>query len=275
MLNIGGRAHDFGKGSISEVAEIISSKNINAIQLALKKSINGFRGESGEITSGFANDIRIQLLKKNIRIAVLGCYINMGHPDSNEMKKNLEYFKEHIKYARDFGCSIIGTETGSLNGDYSFNVNNHGEEAFNIFIKNLAVLVEEAEKFGTIICIEGVTKHIINSPGRIKRTIDSIKSNNLQIIFDPVNLLDENNYIEQEKIVDQSFDLFGEKIAIVHSKDFVIENGKMKTVCTGQGLFNYEHLIKIVKDKKPNIDILLENSIPNKVKESIDFLNKI
>jgi len=51
--------------------------------------------------------------------------------------------------------------------------------------------------------------------------------------------------------------------------------GKMKTVCTGQGLFNYEHLIKIVKDKKPNIDILLENSIPNKVKESIDFLNKI
>lgn len=272
MLNIGVRTHDFAKGSIEEIANIISEKGFGSIQLALKKSIEGFEGKKGEITAGFANNIRKKLDKKDIRIAVLGCYINMGHKGL-EMGKLSDYFKEHIKYARDFGCTIIGTETGSLNGDYSFNEGNHSEEALEHFIENLKPLVEEAEKFGVIVGIEAVTKHIVNTPERMKYVLDKINSNNLQVIFDPVNLLDENNYENQEKIVDKSFELFGDKIAIIHSKDFVIESGKIKTVYTGKGLFNYKHLIKKLKIEKPNIDILLENAIPEKSLEIVEFLN--
>ena len=107
----------------------------------------------------------------------------------------------------------------------------------------------------------------------MKYVLDKINSNNLQVIFDPVNLLDENNYENQEKIVGKSFKLFGDKIAIIHSKDFVIESGKIKTVYTGKGVFNYKHLIKKLKIEKPNIDILLENAIPEKSLEIVEFLN--
>ena len=275
MLNIGARTHDFANGTIDEIARIISEKNFNSIQLALKKSIKGFKGIKGEISPGFANNIRLNLEKKHIRIAVLGCYINMGHPDKEEMEKLSYYFKEHIRYARDFGCSIVGTETGSLNADYSFNQANHGQEALEHFINNLRPLVEEAEKFGVVVAIEAVTKHIVNNPERMKEVLDRIKSNNLQVIFDPVNLLDENNYENQEEIVDKAFELFGDRIAIIHSKDFIVENEKIKTVYTGQGLFNYKHLIKKLKEGKPNIDILLENAVPEKSQEIVDYLNNI
>jgi sugar phosphate isomerase/epimerase len=51
-------------------------------------------------------------------------------------------------FARDFGCSVVGTETGSLNSDFSFHPGNRGEEAFQVVVAGVRELVEEAERFG-------------------------------------------------------------------------------------------------------------------------------
>ncbi|GAA3329134.1 hypothetical protein GCM10020331_075940 [Ectobacillus funiculus] len=82
----------------------------------------------------------------NIQIAVLGCYINMIHPDQDERRKALERFKEHIRYARDFGCSIVGTETGNVNADIVYTVENFKEEPFQQVVSSVRELVNEAEK---------------------------------------------------------------------------------------------------------------------------------
>ena len=70
------------------------------------------------------------------------------------------------------------------------------EEALEIFIKNLRPVVEYAEKLGVIVAIEPVCRHIVNNAKRARKVLDAIDSPNLQIIFDPVNLLDESNYQE-------------------------------------------------------------------------------
>lgn len=275
MLNLGVRAHDFGQDNLAVVADDISNKGFTSIQLALAKSIAGFDKSASVITPGFAHSVRQTLSKRDIRVAVLGCYINMTHPEKKVMDSLLSYFKAHLRCSRDFGISIVGTETGSVNADYSFNKDSHGEAAFNTFVANLSELVEEAENFSTVVCIEGVSTHVINTPERIKRVLDAIQSNNLQVIFDPVNLINEENYREQQKIIDTSFDLFGDRISVVHSKDFIIEHGAMTTVETGKGLLDYPHLVKILKHHKPNIDVLFENAVPASVHESVHFLNKI
>ena len=86
--------------------------------------------------------------------------------------------------------------------------------------------------------IEGVAKHVINTPERMKRVLDEVKSNNLQVIFDPVNLINENNYDRQDELVRKSFELFGDRIVAIHAKDFVYENGEIKLASIGQGQFN-------------------------------------
>ena len=163
-----------------------------------------------------------------VQIAVLGCYVNPIHPDPMTRKSLLGLFKEHLRYARDFGNGLVALETGSVNADYSPHPENHGETAFQQSLASIAELVAEAEKFGVIVGIEAVTSHVVSTPQKMRRMLDTVASNNLQVVFDPVNLLSLENHHEQERVIGESLELFGDRIAIIHAKDFVVENGQFK-----------------------------------------------
>jgi L-ribulose-5-phosphate 3-epimerase len=271
---IGVIAHDFGKLPVEELAKKIQDKKISYIQLALSKAIAGIDDPAGILNPGLASNIRDVLYKRDIKISVLGCYLNYIHPDLEQRKNNINVFKEHIRFARDFGCSVVGTETGSVNADYSFNIENQGEKAFQMLYDSLKELVEEAEKFGVFVGIEGVTSHVISTPERMKLMIDKIDSNNLQVMFDPVNLLSIENYQNQDRVIKKSFDLFGDKIAIIHAKDFIIQDGELKEVAPGKGMLNYKLLCELIKKRKPYIEILMEETEESTMAESIDYIEK-
>lgn len=278
-MNLGVRAHDIGKTSLenfNSFSEKIASYGFKCIQLALHKAIEGLKLEPGYLNPGIANYIKKTLERYNIYIAVLGCYINPVHPDEKEREKHLNCFIDHIKFARDFGCSIIGTETGSVNPDCSYNPATYTDEVFNTFIKSISHLVEVAENFGVFVAIEAVANtHTIDSPEKMKKVLDAIKSNNLQVIFDPVNMLDDRELDKQDDMLKKSFDLLGEKIVAVHVKDFIIENGKRKRVPAGKGLFNFELFFKLLKQTKPYISMLLEDNKPETFKDAISFVYSI
>ncbi len=214
------------------------------------------------MTPGMAEYIKRTLNKHDINISILGCYINLANPDDDELNELLDTFKEHIRFAKYLGCNMVGTETGALNREYVYTEKNNTEEAFQRSLNSIKILVAEAEKFGVIVGIEGVTKHVMNTPERIKRVLDNVKSNNLQVIFDPINFIDESNYDKQDEIIKKSFELFGDRIVMIHAKDFIYEDGKVKQVSIGEGQFNYPLLLSLIKEKKPYIDIILEDTVP-------------
>jgi sugar phosphate isomerase/epimerase len=108
----------------------------------------------------------------------------------------------------------------------------------------------------------------------MRRVLDTIKSNNLQVIFDPVNLLSIENYKDQDRIIAESFDLFGDRIAVIHAKDFRIEDGKMKQVRAGQGSLNHKLVMSWLAKHKPGISILLEEASEATAEECIAFLSR-
>ena len=169
-------------------------------------------------------------------------FLNKGVLCLFTVQRQLEHVKEHLRFARDFGCSIVGTETGTVTPDFSYHPDTHSAKGFKLILKSVAELVGEAEKFGVFVGIEGVTKHSVSTPEKMARVIETIKSNNLQVILDPCNFISEDNYERQEEIIKQSFDLFGDRIQILHAKDFIIENRKKKIVLIGEGLLNYEEI---------------------------------
>ena len=256
---LGGRAHDFGKLPVEELASKISKQGYSYIQLALGKAIDGIDSSLGKLSPGMANYIRDTFQKENVQIVILGCYINLIHPDINERKKHLERFKEHIRFARDFGCNIVGTETGSLKVGNSCDYDNESEAAFKTFIESLRELVNEAEKFGVIVAIEGGKNEVVTTPQRMRRVLDLIPSNNLQVIYDPTNYLSIDNFKDQDRIIKEAFELFGHKMVVVHAKDFVVQSGKISVVAAGKGNLNYELVLKLLKERKPFINILLED----------------
>lgn len=274
-INLGIRAHDIEASSLEELVEVVSEKGFSCVQLALNKSFKDFNTQFGSFSPGFAKSIGNAFKQKNIQISVLGCYINMIHSNRNVRKKELERFKEHIRFARDFGCSIVGTETGSVKATMGYSEDNFREEAFLDVVESVRELVTEAERFGVMVGIEGGVNHPIYSPKVMKRLLDSTNSNNVQVIFDPVNYLTIDNYLKQEAVFHEAMNLFGERIVILHAKDFVIENNGVKTVPVGKGLLNYQALFALLKEKKPFINVLMESTKEPYIDESMKFLKKV
>ncbi|MBD8067811.1 sugar phosphate isomerase/epimerase family protein [Bacillus sp. PS06] len=272
-MNIGIRGHDIEKLPLEELVEVIANKGLKGVQLALAKSFD-FNTDNGSLSPGMAHYIGSAFRDKNIQIAVLGCYINMIHPDMDERRKALDRFKEHVRYARDFGCSIVGTETGNVNAEISYTEENFKEEPFLEVVESVRELVQEAEKFGVIVGVEAGVNHPIYSSKVMRRLLDTIDSNNLQVILDPVNLLTAETYKNQDEIIQEAFELLGDRLAILHAKDFIIEDGKLKFAPVGKGLLNYDLVMKLLKEKKPFINILMEDTQEPYIDGSMDYLKE-
>lgn len=274
-LNLGIRAHDINYHTAQEIADEVANKGLTAIQLALQKSFKQPSSEKGTLTPGFAKCINKTFSNKQIDIAVLGCYINMIHPNQEDRKKALDRFKEHICFARDFNCSIVGTETGNVHAKMGYTTDNFTEKPFLAVVDSVKELVKEAEKFGVIVGIEGGVNHPVYTPELMKELVDRVDSNNLQVIYDPANYITVANYKQQEKLFQTAVNLFGDRIVIIHAKDFIVESNQIKMVPVGQGILDYHQIFTWIKSSKPGIHVLLENTKEPYIDESISYLQRI
>jgi sugar phosphate isomerase/epimerase len=274
-LRIGVRAHDFGCRPAGALAEKIAAKHMVCAQLAPGKAIAGLILKPGVLNPGLACEIGSAFHKHGVQIAVLGCYVNPIHPDPTTRKSLLELFKEHLRYARDFGNGLVALETGSVSADYLPHPENHGETAFQQSLASIAELVAEAERFGVIVGIEAVASHVVSTPRKMRRMLDAVASNNLQVVFDPVNLLSLDNHHEQERVIGESLELFGDRIAVIHAKDFVVEDGRFKSVSAGRGKLRHDLVMEFAVRRKPGISILLEDTNEQTAGESRQFLRQV
>lgn len=256
----GVRAHDFGKMPLEDLAQTIADNGFTSIQLALAKALPQIDSSLGRLNPGMANYIGETFHRHGIQIAVLGCYINPVHPNPDMRKQSLARFKEHLRFARDFGCSVVATETGSVNADCSFHPDNSTDRMLYALIDSVRELVETAEKFGVLACVEGVTQHIMNTPKRINQVIESVGTSNLQVLFDPANITPATAPESCEDLVDESLELFGNRIQILHAKDFIVENGIKKAVPFGQGCLPWDSIMPKILKRKPYINILIEDN---------------
>ncbi|MDR1099753.1 MAG: sugar phosphate isomerase/epimerase [Treponema sp.] len=278
MPQIGLRAHDYGKNvTPEELAHILAEFKPASIQLALPKSFAN-APKPGGLSPGYARRVRQILDKQGIAVAVLGCYINPVHPDPEVREKQIRTFEELLRFARDFGCAMVGTETGSCNGDCSYHPDTEKPATFDLLCRSLERLIRTAEKCGSIVAIEAVAdQHTVSSIEKMKQVLRRLASPALKVIYDPVNLIPNAGLVESQKdFFTRAFDSFGDEIAAIHAKDFRMEGGKKDgALPAGTGEIDYPALMKIIAERKPDIDILLENSSPATGKQAMDFLRKL
>lgn len=270
-MQLGIRLHDIEKGTIEHRLSVAHEQGFACGHLALSKMISEYSVDNSALTPGFAMYLKRLFAKNELDIAVLGCYLNLGNPNADSIQKSTEKYMAHIRFASLLGVGVVGTETGAVNEKYATEDANFTEEALEIFIKNLRPIVEYAEKMGVIVAIEPVCRHIVCNPKRARKVLDAIGSPNLQIIFDPVNLIEIWNYEQREEIFAEAIELLGKDIAVVHIKDFIIEDGKMISVAAGTGMMDYTQIVKFIKAQKPYIHVTLENTVPENAVEARKF----
>ncbi len=276
-INWGLRAHDLGPAELDELARRIRSKGFTHIHLAPGKAIEGFSPAAGRLTPGVGQIIKNGFGKHGISVSILGCYINPVHPDPAARAREVAKFVEHLTYVRDFGCSLVGTETGSPMPDNSFSPDIYSEECFQTFMESLQTMVDAAEKVGSIVAIEGVAdRHTIHNHERMMRALEMIPSPNLKVIYDPVNFLPSSRVNDSDRLMEEAFELFGDRICAVHAKDFRFEDGQVNgTYPAGQGEFNFPLLVELINRYKPMVQVTLENNSPETIDDTIKFLKSV
>ena len=273
-MQIGIRFHDTKELPLAERIYAVKEQGFSCVHLALSKSIRENSVRNSALTPGYAMHLRRLFADAGVDIAVLGCYMNLATPNENDLTETLKRYQTHIRFASLLGAGVVGTETGAPNESYVYEEACHSQKALDYFIKNLAKVVEYAEKMGVIVAIEPVYRHIVFNAKRAREVLDTIQSPNLQIILDPVNLLDTCNYRKHEDIIKEAIDVLGEDVAVIHIKDFQMTAKGLISVAAGTGEMNYDDLMTFIKKDKPYIHATLEDTLPENAVAAREFVQQ-
>lgn len=261
-MQLGIELHDTKKLPIEERAAQVHQLGFTCVHLTISKDMDEFPATDEALTPGLAMYIKNIFAKNQVDIAVLDCHLNLADPDKKQLEETMHRYMAHIRFASWLGCGVVSTETGAPNETDAFIPEYHTEEALHTFIKNLRPIVKYAQKMGVVVAIEPVYRHVVCDAMRARRMLDEIDSPNLQIIFDPVNLLDISNYGDRQALIAEAIELLGPDIAVIHLKDCAVRDGKLLSMGCGLGEMDYKPILKFIKEHKPYIHTILEDTRP-------------
>ncbi len=280
-MQLGIRLHDIHAKlgpefqTMEKRAQTAREEGFTCVHLAYSKVIKGYTFDDCALTEGLAKYTKRVFEGQGLDVAVLGCYLNLAHPDPDKLKEIQSRYYGHLRVASLLGAGVVGTETGAPNAQYKMDANTHSEEALETFIRGLAPVVERAEKYGVTMAIEPVWKHIVYSPDRAVKVLEAIGSPNLRIIFDPVNLLYPGNLDDRGKVIGEAMEKLCDRIAVVHLKDCVPDGDDLKSIAAGTGVMDYTEILKFIKARKPYIHTTLENTTDENAVSSRMYLQEM
>ena len=273
--NIGIRLHDTVPGTLEQRAQAALKQGFSCVHLALGKVLDPSLLEPEKATPGLG--VYVKRALNGLDVAVLGCYLNLAHPDEAVYRRTVLQYTAHLRLARFMDAGVVGTETGNPNAGYTYDPeNSHSVEALELFIRRVKPVVEAAEKLGTLLAIEPVCTHIVSDARRARRVLDAVASPNLQIILDPVNLLHPDNLFRREEVIGEAIELLGRDTAVIHLKDYINEGqGGIRSLAAGLGEMDYTAVLRFALQHKPTIQMTLEDTLPDNARAAREHIVRL
>ena len=254
------RPHDIGKDmTADELGKKIHALGFDGVQLAVAKAIKGQNGEPDTLTKEVIQDIRKGFNDNEVEIPVLGAYFNPVHSNKQKVAAGQAKFADHLRKASLFGAKYVASETGSYNDEpWTYNPKNQTEEAFQTVLSVFAPLADAAKESGSYLTPEGAWHHCMFCPKQMNRLIKELDNGYVRTTVDVFNYLYIGNYEERFNILHECFDLFGDKIAIFHIKDFVPAKDHLEEVGLGKGIMGWDKMLPEIRREVPNAILVFE-----------------
>ena len=275
---IGFRAHDLGTfTSLSDLAKFAASfQKPTVIHLALHKVLKGKERPVEEYDSSYVQEIHDTLTREGVSLSMIGSYFNPIHPDPEIRQAQINRYIINLKYTKQFGCRIVGTETGSHNPDITYDMATYEPENFDLCLKTIDQLVNAAETYDALACIEPVSHHhTISTVERALKVSETFKSEHFGFIYDPVNLVPYTGIPEsdgsvrerpsdeaQERFFRSAFDAWGSRIKTIHIKDYrlnPVDGTKIGNLMAGTGVINWKLFFRLMDEYRIQVPMSMEN----------------
>lgn len=267
---IGTRNHDYGRYSIEELPKMIREKGFDSAQLVLPKAFTEISSYE-EATDEILQKIKESFDREQIRIGVLGCYMDFGNPDEKVRKKAVDTFKRVLRYGKILEAETVGTETAFPR---------LSEEEKKIWyphmVDSLEQIVEEAEKVQQKIGLEPVHWHPLDSVEVTEKVFKKFNSEYLKMIFDPVNLLKFKPDVNQKPYLKEWIDRLGNEIAVLHTKNFTRdEKGEYCPSSLEEGIIDYTWIFEWLRKNRPDVVIIREEIQPKNSEKDVKYIKDL
>ncbi len=274
MMKLFIRAHDLGVKGEENIVNRLDELGLEGVQLVAYKCLDDVPYTPGAITAERAEKFRGAMERAGKTVPLIGAYFNPVHPDEQKITKGVAVFKDYLALAKNFGGSIVGSETGSYNGDkWTYHPQNRTEQALERVIRTFAGLCEYAEECGVNVGMEGAFGHVCWNPATLQRAVKTIGAPNIRIIFDLYNYLDGSNIDRMYDILEEGLQTFGDRICVFHIKDCTInEDGSLKQCGVGKGIFDYDRILTEIKKVCPDANLVFEGTVGEDIAPAVKHL---
>ncbi len=270
------RAHDLGAKGEENIIKKLDEFGLDGVQLVTYKCLDGITYTPGSMTKSRAEQFRKAFEKAGKTVPLIGAYFNPVHPDENKIKNGIAVFKDHLSLAKELGCGIVGSETGSYNGDkWTYDPQNRTEEALKRVVNTFSELCDYAESCGVNVGMEGAFGHVCWNVKTLDRAVRSIGRKNIRFIFDLYNYLDGSNVDKMYDILDEGLQTFGDRICVFHIKDCIIcDDGSLKQCGVGKGIFDYSRIISEIGKVCPDANLVFEGTTGDDIAPAVSHIRK-
>jgi sugar phosphate isomerase/epimerase len=217
-MTIGVRAHDYGKRPLESLLKAIAADGWQAVQLAFPKAVEGV-GSFGDVTPQLIERTKALLDETRLKIAVLGVYVEPSLIDENRRKEQAGILIEALPQAKALAAGCVGTETTAMGKQPGVS----RAQALKALRKTLEIVLPEAERLGVTVAVEPVHYHALATPELARELLRDMASPALKIIFDPANLLREEDIDTQDALWGRCIEAFGNDIAAIHVKGAAVD----------------------------------------------------
>lgn len=268
---LGARGHDYGKGKVKDIFTQMHDDGWACTQLAFKKLVEGVKSYA-DVTPELVKEVEAAMKEVPMDIAVLGTYVELGLMDEVRRQKEVSDFISQIPVCKALNIPCMGSETTSIEkqpAGTSF------ADAQKQLLKSLEAIMPEAERQGVIVAIEPVYYHALNSVETTKMVLDSIKSPNLKVIFDPANLMSAEWVEKQDVLYGRAMEAFGELIMAVHFKGVCYDENGRRPSRLEDSIVDYAAAFDAMKGLPQKVlPVLREEAVPMIARQDRAFMKQ-
>jgi len=146
-------------------------------------------------------------------------------------------------------------------------------DAWDDLVSSMQEALRIAEDHQVTLAFEPEIANVVDSAVKGRRLLDDMRSSYLRVVIDPANLFRSGKLSKMREILDEAFELLGDRIVIAHAKD-LSQDGEAGHEAAGTGRLDYDLYLSLLE--KVNFDgpLILHSLSESQVEQSVVFLRQ-
>jgi sugar phosphate isomerase/epimerase len=272
-VEIGIFAKTFVRPSLEETLDAIAAHGIRHVQFNM--ACTGCPSLPDNIEPALEDRVRVAHEARGISMAAVSGTFNMIHPDPAVRKRGLARLLVLAKAAPRMGTRVVTLCTGTRDPDdmWRRHADNDTNEAWSDLLESMEAALRIAEDEGLTLAVEPEVSNVVDSARKGRALLDTMQSPRLAAVIDGANLFHAGELPRMREILDEAFDLLGDRIVLAHAKD-LSRDGEAGHAAAGTGLLDYDHYIACLRRVGYSGPLVLHGLGEPQVPECVAFLRR-